>query len=52
MKSTFIKLQNESLPKDIGQELLAVKNSVFNMSYFLHRLESGDEEIAKLSPVT
>ena len=28
MKSTFVKLQNESLPKDIGQELLLVKNSV------------------------
>ena len=26
MKSTFIKLQNESLPKDIGQELLVVKS--------------------------
>ena len=24
MKSTFIKLQNESLPKDIGQELVIV----------------------------
>ena len=28
MKSTFIKLQNEALPKDIGQELLVVNNSV------------------------
>ena len=28
MKSTFIELQNESLPKDIGQELLIVNNSV------------------------
>ena len=28
MKSTFIKIQNESLPKDIGQELLVVNNSV------------------------
>ena len=28
MKSTFIKLQNESLPKDIDQELLTVNNSV------------------------
>ena len=28
MKSTFIKLQNESLQKDIGQELLIVNNSV------------------------
>ena len=28
MKSTFIKLQNESLPKDIRQELLFVNNSV------------------------
>ena len=28
MKSTFIKLQNESLPKDIGQEWLIVNNSV------------------------
>ena len=27
-KSTFIKLQNEPLPKDIGQELLIVNNSV------------------------
>ena len=26
--STFIKLQNESLPKDIGQELLKINNSV------------------------
>ena len=26
MKSTFIKLQNESLPNDIGQELLIVNN--------------------------
>ena len=28
MKSTFIKLQNESLPRDIHQELLIVNNSV------------------------
>ena len=28
MKSTSLKLQNESLPKDIGQELLIVNNSV------------------------
>ena len=28
MKSTFIKLQNESLPKDIDQELYFVNNSV------------------------
>ena len=28
MKSAFIKLQNESLPKAIGQELLKVNNSV------------------------
>ena len=28
MKSTFIKLQNESLPKDIRQELLIVNNSL------------------------
>ena len=28
MKSTFIKLQYESLPNDIGQELLIVNNSV------------------------
>ena len=28
MKSTFIKLQNEFLLKDIGQELLKVNNSV------------------------
>ena len=27
MKSTFIKLQNESLPKGIGQELVIVNNS-------------------------
>ena len=28
MKSTFIKLQNEPLPKDIGQVLLTVNNTV------------------------
>ena len=28
MKGTFIKLQDESLPKDIGQELLIVNNRV------------------------
>ena len=28
MKRTFIKLQNESFPKDIGQELHIVNNSV------------------------
>ena len=28
LKSTFIKLQKEPLPKDIGQELLMVNNSV------------------------
>ena len=28
MKSTFIKLQNELLPKAIGQELLVVNNNV------------------------
>ena len=28
MKSTFIKLENEPLPKGIGQELLIVNNSV------------------------
>ena len=28
MKSTFIKLQNEALPKDIRQALLIVTNSV------------------------
>ena len=28
MKNTFIKLQNEPLPKDVGQVLLAVNNSV------------------------
>ena len=33
MKSTFIKLQSESIPKDIGQELLIVNNGV-NVSYF------------------
>ena len=27
-ESTFIKLQKESLQKDVGQELLAVNNSV------------------------
>ena len=36
MKSTFIKLQNELLPKAVGQELLIVNN----MSHFLHCLES------------
>ena len=34
MKSTFIKPQNESLPKDIGQELLIVNNSVLTCSIF------------------
>ena len=34
MKSTFIKLQNESLPKDIGQELLIVNNSVLTCPIF------------------
>ena len=28
MKSTFIKLQKEPLPKDNGQKLLTVNNSV------------------------
>ena len=28
VKSTFIKLQNDPLPKDIGQVLLVVNNSV------------------------
>ena len=28
MKSNFIKLQNEPIPKDIGQKLLIVNNSV------------------------
>ena len=28
IKSTFINLQNDALPKAIGQELLIVKNSV------------------------
>ena len=28
MKTTFINLPNESLPKDIGQELLIVNNIV------------------------
>ena len=28
MKNTFTKLQNESLSKDIGQELLTANNSV------------------------
>ena len=28
IKTTFINLQNDSLPKDIGQELLIVNNSV------------------------
>ena len=28
MKSAFINLQNESLPKDISQELLVINNSV------------------------
>ena len=32
MKSTFVKLQNESLPKDIGQELLIVNYSVLFFS--------------------
>ena len=40
MKSTFIKFQYEPLPKDIGQALLIVNNSVFNVSHFLYRLES------------
>ena len=34
MKTTFIKLQNESLPKDIGQELLMVNNSVLTCPNF------------------
>ena len=34
MKTTFIKLQNESLPKDIGQELLIVKNSFLTCPIF------------------
>ena len=53
MKYTFIELQNEPLPKNIGQVLLIVNNSV-NVSHFFHRLESVTliYEIAKLSPVT
>ena len=34
MKTTFIKLQNESLPKDIGQELFIVNNSVLTCPIF------------------
>ena len=34
MKSTFIKLQKESLSKDIGQELLIVNNSVLTCPIF------------------
>ena len=34
MKTTFIKLQNESLPKDIGQELLIVNNNVLTCPIF------------------
>ena len=31
MKSTFIKLQNESLLKDIAQKLLIVNNSAYTV---------------------
>ena len=34
MKTTFIKLQNESLPKDISQVLLMVNNSVLTYPIF------------------
>ena len=34
MKTTFIKLQNEPLPKDIGQELLIVNDSVLTCPIF------------------
>ena len=33
MKSTFIELQNEPLPKDTGQELLVVNNSVYRVPF-------------------
>ena len=39
MKSISIELQNEPLPKDIGQVLLIVNNSVLRVPFF-HRLES------------
>ena len=43
MKSTFIKLQNESLPKDIGQELLIVNNSVLTCPIFFIALSQWRE---------
>ena len=51
MKSTFIKLQNEPLPKDIGQVLLIVNNSVERVPFSSLSVTSI-YEIAKLSPVT
>ena len=33
MKSTFIKLPDEFLPKDIGQEVLIVNNSVQHFTF-------------------
>ena len=42
-KSTFIKLQNESLPKDIGQELLVVNNSVLTCPIFFIALSQWRE---------
>ena len=43
MESTFIKLQNESLPKDIGQELLIVNNSVLMCPSFFIDLSQWRE---------
>ena len=53
MKTTFIKLQNESLPKDTGQELLIVNSSVLTCPIFFIALSVSDviHEIEKLSPV-
>ena len=45
MKTTFIKLQNESLPKDIGQELLTVNNSVLTFPIFFIALSQWREFI-------
>ena len=43
MKSTFIKPQNKSSPKDIGQELLIVNNSVLTCPIFFIALSQWRE---------
>ena len=47
MKNTFIKLQNESLLKNIGQELLMVNNSVLTCPIFFIALSPLTQKFMK-----